>query len=101
MDEDFRSPEDLFKNEAQRVKQIGSNYIKYIPVVILVVLIILALQSAIYVIGPDEVGVVQMFGKYVRTTDPGLHVKLPFGIERATPIKVKKIFIMKYHCCLM
>lgn len=90
--DDFKSPEDLFKNEAKRVKEFGKSYGKYIPFVVIAVMIILALQSSIYMVGPDEVGVVQRFGKYVRTTDPGLHVKLPFGIERATPIKVKKIF---------
>jgi membrane protease subunit HflK len=90
--DDFRSPEDLFKDEAKKMKQMGKDYSKYLPVVAAVVLIIFALQSTIYSIGPDEVGVVQRFGRYVRTTEPGLHVKLPFGIEKVTPIKVKKIF---------
>ncbi len=90
--DDFRSPEDLFKDEARKVKQMGKDYGKYIPVVIAVFLIIFALQGTIYSIGPDEVGVIQRFGRFVRTTEPGLHVKLPFGIEKVTPIKVKKIF---------
>ncbi|MFH1552420.1 MAG: FtsH protease activity modulator HflK [Candidatus Omnitrophota bacterium] len=90
--DDFRSPEDLFKDEAKRVKQLGKDYGKYIPVVIAVLVIIFALQGAVYSIGPDEVGVIQRFGRYVRTTEPGLHIKLPFGIEKVTPIKVKKIF---------
>lgn len=90
--DDFRSPEDLFRDEAKRVKQMGKDYSKYLPVVIAILVIIFGLQGTIYSIGPDEVGVVQRFGRYVRTTEPGLHVKLPFGIEKATPIKVKKIF---------
>lgn len=90
--DDFRSPEDLFKDEAKKMKQMGKDYSKYLPVVAAIVLIIFALQSTIYSIGPDEVGVVQRFGRYVRTTEPGLHVKLPFGVEKVTPIKVKKIF---------
>ena len=94
--EDFRSPDDLFKQEAEKVKQMGKDYAKYIPIVVLVLLILFALQSTIYSIGPDEVGVVQRFGKFVRTTDPGLHVKLPFGIEKVTPIKVKKIFKQEF-----
>lgn len=90
--EDFRSPDDLFKNEVKRVKQIGQNYGKYLPFVVIGFLIILLIQGSIYSIGPDEVGIVQRFGKYVRTTEPGLQFKLPFGIETFTPIKVKKIF---------
>ena len=90
--DDFRSPEDLFKEEAKKVKQMGKDYGRYIPVAIVVFLIIFALQGTIYSIGPDEVGVIQRFGKFVRTTEPGLHIKLPLGIEKVTPIKVKKIF---------
>lgn len=89
---DFNSPEDLFRQEKERIKRVGKDYSKYLPFVTLILLVIFALQSTIYSIGPDEVGVIQRFGKYVRTTEPGLHVKLPFGIEKATPVKVKKIF---------
>lgn len=90
--DDFRSPEDLFREHGEKVKKIGKEYGKYLPVAVLVLIVLMALQGTIYSIGPDEVGVVQRFGKYVRTTEPGLHGKLPFGIEKVTPIKVKKIF---------
>src|SRR5262249_38390133 len=43
-----------------------------------------------YQIEPDEVGVVQRFGKYVRTTDPGPHMKIPFGIEIVTKVPVQR-----------
>jgi len=42
---------------------------------------LLCVDIVIYRIEQDENGVVQRFGQYVRTTDPGLHMKLPFGIE--------------------
>lgn len=90
--DDFRSPEDLFKNETEKVKQFGKDYGKYLPIVFVVLMLVFGLQGAIYSIGPDEVGVVQRFGKFVRTTEPGLHAKIPFGLEKVTPIKVKKIF---------
>ncbi|MFH1798384.1 MAG: FtsH protease activity modulator HflK [Candidatus Omnitrophota bacterium] len=90
--DDFRSPEDLFKNETEKVKQFGRDYGKYLPIVFVLLMIIFGLQGAIYSVGPDEVGVIQRFGKFVRTTEPGLHAKIPFGLEKVTPIKVKKIF---------
>ncbi|MGB2660823.1 MAG: FtsH protease activity modulator HflK [Candidatus Omnitrophota bacterium] len=91
--DDFQTPEDLFKKQAKKeVDKFKKEYGKYVPVLIAVVLILFALKGLIYSIGPDEVGVVQRFGKYVRTTEPGLHAKLPFGIEKVTPVKVKKIF---------
>lgn len=85
---DFNTPEDLLK---MGKKQLGDIH-KFAPLFILVVVILLGLKGSIYSIGPDEVGVIQRFGKYIATTDPGLHVKLPFGIDKATPIKIKKIF---------
>jgi len=66
-----------------------SKYLIWVPVVLL---IIIGLQGLIYSIGPDEVGVIQRFGKYIRLSSPGLHAKIPFGIEKVTPIKVEKIF---------
>jgi membrane protease subunit HflK len=58
-----------------------------LSVVVGVLLLIIAL-STFYQIQPDEVGVVQYFGAYVRTTEPGLHFKLPLGIERVTKVPV-------------
>ncbi len=52
-----------------------------------VLVFILILKSAFYSIDTEEVGVIQRFGKYVRTTQPGLHMKLPLGIERLTRVK--------------
>ena len=91
--DNFRTPEDLFKGDAKKeIEKFKKQYGKFVPVVIAVILILFAFKGLIYSIGPDEVGVVQRFGKYVRSTEPGLHVKLPFGIEKVTPVKVKKIF---------
>jgi len=38
------------------------------------------------------VGVVQRFGEYVRTTQPGLNFKLPRGIETVTKVKVRFVY---------
>jgi len=47
--------------------------------------------SMVYTVAQDEVGVVQRFGRYVRTTQPGLNFKLPLGIEQVTKVNVKRI----------
>ncbi|MBN1885579.1 MAG: FtsH protease activity modulator HflK [Candidatus Krumholzibacteriota bacterium] len=60
--------------------------------IVLVVVAIVLVTSAFYSIGADEVGVIQRFGKYVRQTEPGLHMKVPFGIETVRKVKVKKVF---------
>src|SRR5688572_8344220 len=39
-----------------------------------------------------EAAVVQRFGRYVATvTEPGLHFKLPFGIDRVTKERVQEV----------
>jgi len=54
--------------------------------------VVLWLLSGIYVVDTDEKGIIQRFGRFVRTTEPGLHVKLPLGIESAKTPKVERIF---------
>ncbi|MDP8266818.1 MAG: FtsH protease activity modulator HflK [Candidatus Aceula meridiana] len=52
----------------------------------------LLIISSFYSVGPDEVGVIRRFGRYVKTTQPGLHWKLPFNIEKLNKVKVKRIY---------
>ena len=44
--------------------------------------------SCFFTIAPNEVGVVQRFGKFVRIESPGLNFKLPNGIEKVTKVKI-------------
>lgn len=48
--------------------------------------------SAFYTVDADEVGVIQRFGRYTRTTEPGLHFKLPFDMETVVKVKVQRVF---------
>jgi len=59
---------------------------------ILVLLGIVALATSYYTVEADEKAVVLLFGKNVRQTDPGLHFKLPFGIEKAIAVPVRSVF---------
>lgn len=61
-------------------------------IIIVAIIIVLIGSSCFYTVGVGEVGVVQRFGKYVRTTPPGLNFKLPRGIEKVTKVKVKFIY---------
>jgi membrane protease subunit HflK len=45
---------------------------------LMAVVALVGVFGAVYQIEPEEVGVVLRFGRYVRTTDPGLHFKIPF-----------------------
>jgi len=61
-----------------------------IKVVAAIVGLLILLFTGYYQIEPDAVGVVQRFGKYVRTTEPGPHLKIPFGIERVTKVPIQR-----------
>ncbi len=57
---------------------------------------LLLLFTGYYQVEPDEVAVVQRLGKYVRTTDPGPHLKIPFGVERVTKVPVQRQLKMEF-----
>ena len=50
---------------------------------------LVAMAGTIYQIEPEEVGVILRFGKYARTTEPGLHIKWPF-VEEMTRVPVQR-----------
>lgn len=60
---------------------------------IVLVLILLYLGSSVFfTVGVDEVGIVQRFGAYHRSTPPGLNYKFPNGVEKVTKVKVRFVF---------
>ena len=61
------------------------------PIVIVLIVIAVVAYTSVYTIKTDEVGVVQLFGRYVRTTQPGLNFKLPLGIETVQKVNVKSV----------
>ena len=65
---------------------------KRVLYVILGVIILVCLATSFYTVEADEIAVVLMFGKSVRQAEPGLHFKLPLGIERALSVPVRKVF---------
>lgn len=61
-----------------------------IRMIVIVLLVVSFLWSSVYTVDPEEVGVVMRFGEFVKTTDPGLHLKMPFGIDRMIPVPVQR-----------
>ena len=62
---------------------------KTIVMGIVVILAAIVVYSSFYSIQPEEAGVVLRFGKYVRTTDPGLNFKFPF-METVLKVPVQR-----------
>ena len=58
---------------------------------LLVILAVLWLASGVYIVEPDEVGVVQRFGEFNRITDSGPHYRIPFPVETVQTPKVTQV----------
>jgi membrane protease subunit HflK len=54
------------------------------------VLLLIGVFSAYYTVPPEAVVVVQRFGKAINTAPPGLHFKLPFGIDTTTTVPIQR-----------
>lgn len=61
-----------------------------VQIVLLGALALMLAFSAFYTVEPEEVGVVVRLGKFIKVTDPGLHFKLPLGIDRVTKVPVQR-----------
>jgi len=67
--------------------------VSIISKILLLALVIVVLQGvyqSFFKVAPSEVGVVLRFGKYNRTAEPGLHLKIPY-IEDLTKVNVRQI----------
>ena len=63
---------------------------------IVAALVVAGGYASVYTVAPEETGVIQRFGRYVRLTGPGLHFKLPFGIEKVSKVKTGRNFQMEF-----
>ncbi len=79
------------KIEELNIKQIKLPKRKIITGIIILAAVIF-FATGLYTVNPEEVGVIQRFGKYLSTTQPGLHFKIPFGVDNLTKVKVKHVF---------
>lgn len=57
---------------------------------IIVIAIISVISSGFYTIAADEVGIVLRFGRHITTVEPGLHIKVPFGVDRVIPVPTQR-----------
>lgn len=81
------TPEELLRHGRRNLEHINHA----IPFFVLGIGFLALAFSSFYSVGPDEVGVIRLFGKYVRTEPPGLHWKFPFNIEMLNIVKVQRV----------
>jgi membrane protease subunit HflK len=52
--------------------------------------------TSYYQVEPDEVGVIRRFGRFVGTTEPGPHFRIPFGVDRVHKVPVQRQLKMEF-----
>ena len=83
--------EDLVRQGQDRLKQIMPRGGPRGAIVVAVLALVgVGAWTAYFTVPSDSVAVVQRFGKYLKDVPPGLHFKLPLGIDVATIVPVKR-----------
>lgn len=86
---------DLHEDLAELLKKLpkGGGAIVYLPVLVIV---LWAVFSSFYTVQPEQQAVVKRFGAVVNITDPGLHFKLPFGIDRVQRVASARVLKQEF-----
>ena len=71
-------------------------YHRHIGIGAVVILAIVVISSILYKVDTDSEGVLLRFGKYVKTTEPGLHAKLFWPIEEVYVVPVQRIQSLEF-----
>ena len=82
----------MTNEQFKRLKEAIKNFKKWklFKIIFLLISIIIGISTVFYTIPSESVGVVLRFGKYSSTTDPGLHLKLPFFIDQVEKVPVRR-----------
>jgi membrane protease subunit HflK len=63
---------------------------RFIGLLVLLVPILALLWTSFYTVAAESEGVVLRFGRYLTTVEPGLHFKLPLGIDRVEVLPTRR-----------
>ena len=75
--------------EIQKLKESLKKMKKQILTIIVPILVLIFALTSYYTVEPDEEAVVLRLGKLLKVTPPGLHFKIPFGVDQVTKVKTQ------------
>ncbi len=73
------------------LKMDGKKIFRWVWIVIAFALATILVLSSVYTVEDKEQAVITTFGKVTGISEPGIHFKLPFGIQKAEMVKVNEI----------
>ncbi|MFW2479826.1 MAG: FtsH protease activity modulator HflK [Lentimonas sp.] len=71
-------------------------YRKLILIVPILLLLVAGAMSSFYIVQPEEEAVVKRFGRVVAQKEPGLHFKLPFGVDTAQMVPTARVLKQEF-----
>ena len=80
-----------FVSDIDRMKNDLKNGAKYLGPILVVLLVVIGGFTSFYTVEPDEEAVVIRLGKYLTTNSPGLHFKVPMGVDNVIKVKTKRV----------
>jgi membrane protease subunit HflK len=89
---DFQAEMDRFKKQFSSLNTQLPGFGKYGGLIILLFLLLVGGMSSFYTVEPDEEAVVMRFGRYTGNPQPpGLHFKIPFGVDKVIKVQTKRV----------
>lgn len=85
----YDDPTEKIINIREKIPKI--KFSKKIWKLLILLILVLYLASGIYIVQPNEQGVIRRFGKFTRLDSPGLHYHLPFPFETAVTPSVTEV----------
>ncbi|HRZ63821.1 MAG TPA: SPFH domain-containing protein, partial [Spirochaetia bacterium] len=77
------------------MRKVSPSGLKLSPALILVALaaiaVIVFLSTSFFVVDQTERAVVTTFGRFTKVAEPGLHYKIPFGIQKSYAVKTEVV----------
>ncbi len=79
------------QNDLERMKRDLQKIMRFFWPAVTGLALLIGGTTSFYTVEPDEEAVIIRFGKYLGTYPPGLHFKIPFGVDRVIHIKTKRV----------
>lgn len=90
---------DVFNKFKRKVSPKGGSSGKGIGgaiAIVIVLLLIWAAFSSFYTVQPEERAVIKRFGSVIGITDPGLHFKIPFGVDEIQLVATERVLKQEF-----
>ena len=87
----IEEPDDGFSGSVTHNRGKNFRWTGLISVLVILAVVAIYFLSGFFLVGPDQVGLIKRFGKYVRTVGPGLGYHLPYPIESAVVVDTSNL----------